>query len=87
MKTFFKRSGIFALIDIILLGLLVLVSGQPFDTCVIGATLCSCFLGLPYEFLAAIKQDRKPIYSEGLGAAFFGSIAASFVIYAIYLIV
>ena len=86
MKEFFKRAGEFALFNAVLIGLCMLITNLKADMCVLYPTLLSCFLGIPYEFYTAHKEARKVDIAGGIGAAWFGSIVAAGIIFAICLL-
>jgi len=86
MKNFFKRAGLFAVANALLIGLLALVTKLTLDTCIILSCIFFCFIGLPYEFYLAHKEERRPDIGEGWGAAVFGTLVIAFIIYGIYLL-
>lgn len=86
MKNFFKRAGLFAIANAVLIGLAALITKISLDTCIVISCIFLCFIGLPYEFYLAHKEGRRPDIGEGWGAAVFGSIVAGFIIYGIHLI-
>ena len=86
MKEFFKRVGLFAGINAVLIGLFMLITNLSADMCILYPTLASCFIGIPHEFFKADKEERKPDIAGGIGAAWFGSIGIAAVIFAICLI-
>ncbi len=86
MKEFYKRVGIFAILNAILIGLSSLVSPLTFDTCVIVCSLFCIVLGFGYELYDSIKKDHKPSMAEMFGASVFGSLVAAFIIVGITLL-
>lgn len=86
MKDFFKRAGIFAMINALLIGLLKMISILSIDTCIIYCTILSIIAGFAYEIGVAIKNGDKPNLAEMFGASIFGSIVAAFLIYSCVLI-
>lgn len=87
MKDFFKRAILFAVFCAALIGLMILITPLSFDNCVLYPVLFCCVIGIPYEFWSAHRQERKPVISEFVGAAWFGSIVAGFIIYGIHLLI
>ena len=86
MKEFYKRVGIFAILNAILIGLSSLVSPLTFDTCVIVCSLFCIVLGFGYELYDSIKKDHKLSMAEMFGASVFGSLVAAFIIVGITLL-
>lgn len=87
MKGFFKRVGIFAILNAVLIELLKTVSSMTIDSCVIYCTLFCIVIGVVYELYDSIKKGTKPSLAEMGGATIFGSIVAGFIIYGVHLIV
>ena len=86
MKEFFNRAAVFAVLNAVLIGLSALITKVTLDTSIIICCLFCILIGLPYEFLKADREGRRPDIAGGWGAAIFGAIVAAFIIYGIHLI-
>ena len=85
MKEFWKRAGLFAAVNAVIIILLMLITRLPSDSCIIYGSLCSIILGLPWEIFTAMKADRRPDISGGWGAAIFGALVMAGIIFVILL--
>ena len=80
MKEFFKRAGLFAAVNGVLILLLLLITKLSSDNCILYGTLFSLVLGLLCELYVAKKAERRPDIAGGWGAAILGSLVIAVVI-------
>jgi hypothetical protein len=86
IDNFWFRTVLMAVLDVLLVIVLYfVVFDKNMDSSIICGTLVSILCSFVLEGIVAHFKERFFSFAELLGAGIFGSIAASFIMYAVYL--